>query len=1002
MPRFLFVVERNRSMNAPWAGNASQPSRWDVMVDSVIAAVNTAPVEVDFALVATDNSAQGWYQVSAFDHPDVHLTRSLITAPIHQIRTRRIANALHGVLDDYLSIGVNGQANREWRQAPFTEPCSSVEVIVITDGIGDDGDDSARNQGFDGDVMPDRICADADDCSNLSENGYTLLDDVAWLAANTDLNRRLGGVQTVRVHTILLDASTQSSTLAEDLLASTAEVSGGLYVRAEQPEDVSLGITLAMTDAMQSVLNVSAAVTAVTGHRLFRTWTEIPAGADGEVGTPLFRGHLEAFQVNNRANDPDYGAIGEEPLWDAAELLSQRRAATGAYNSYTYASADAAVHERTLFTNPAQGGVYQPRDLLPFDATRIEELGELILPGYDRNVPGTFGCPDYPRGDLDHDCDVDEHDAQLAVDFLRGVADTRFPGTSALTSRERGAWRMGGMFLSMPAFSNSHSLEYTDDVGRIAFQQKLMQRDAVVYVTSNDGFLHAFRVPLLDGDGDGWEDGNSDSFGGWELWGYIPRHLLDHESAYHDDLHSALNLILDGESYLNDGSVNLADVWMDGVPNRLDGECATADADGRIDADGCEHHRVLVASMGMGSRYHYALDVTVPTQPRFLWEWLGDRDGWRKGLGAGTPIITTVYDADSGSDVPVVIWSNGTVDADDNVPERPRWPVPSERQGNVSGVGSRWYMFNLLDPPDATFSQVGYQVDGSLSPYTRGRRDPRYVISDPAGGLFGTPAAVDYDEDGTTDALYIGSRHGTLIKVLIDHGELSPASMESIDGATGGTCVFHAAPEIQDLRDVDDDNQAVYFRPSVSRDNTGRIRVSWGTGWPGNVAEPYDTGYLYSVTDGVVPGDEWSCNASTVSSCGPAFDPYQLEPGEKLVGPVLTHAGRILFTTYVADNASEGGPACGVGHARVHALTLDDCMGGFEEGRDWGPSNFAVTDGRFVEVEGIPSRMSFANQGIYLSVVKPDGSMDAIGPIRPESPEVGADRVAFTNWRHVL
>jgi Tfp pilus tip-associated adhesin PilY1 len=408
-----------------------------------------------------------------------------------------------------------------------------------------------------------------------------------------------------------------------------------------------------------------------------------------------------------------------------------------------------------------------------------------------------------------------------------------------------------------------------------------------------------------------------------------------------------------------------------------------------------------VASICICSRNHYALDVTVPTNPRFMWEWLGDVDGWRKGLSTGTPIITTVYDAGTRSDVPVVVWSSGTLDADDNIPARPRWPVPSQRQGNISGVGARWYMFNLLNPPDQTFSQVGYEVDQSLSPYTRGRRDARYLISDAAGGLFGTPAAVDYDEDGNTDALYIGSRHGTLFKMLIDHGDLSRSAMESIDTDTGKTCVFHAPPEIVDLRDDVDDNQAVYYRPSVSRDTTGRIRVTWGTGWPGNVAEPYDTGYMYSVTDGEYAGDEWSCNESTASACGPAFDPFQLEPGEKLVGPVLTHAGRILFTTYVADNA-DAGPACGVGHARVYALTLDACLGGYQEGRDWGPSNFAVTDGRFVEVEGIPSRMSFANQGIYLSVVLPDGSMDTIGPIRPEAPELGADRVAFTNWRTVL
>jgi hypothetical protein len=1001
MPAFLFVVERNESMEERWSGNSRQPTRWDVVVDAIIASVNSAPAGSQFAVVGTDNSSRGWYRISSFDHPNVHLTRSLIASPIQFTRTRSIANAYDGVIDDYLTLGGSGNPSREWRQMPFSEPCSSIEVIVISDGAGDGDDDHARDENFTGDVMVDRICQDEHECSGLHETGITLLDDVAFRAANTDLNGFHGGSQTVRTHTILLDALTQPSTLAEALFISTAEVSGGLYTRAEQPTDVAVGISLAMTDAMQSVLNVSTATTTVVGHRMFRTWTQISGELGGERGAPLYRGHIEAFQLNNQPSDPRYGEIVGGSLWDAAELLTQRASDAGGVNSYSYHGNDPETHERTLFTNAETAGTYTPRPLIPFDSTQADEIGELMLLDYDRRTPGTFGCPDYPLHDLNQDCSVDEDDAQLAIDFLRGVPDATFAGTSVLTGRERGAWRVGGMFLSVPAFSDAHTKVFTNDQPLVAFQQKMAQLDSVLYTSSNDGFLHAFKVPFLDADEDGWEDYSADALGGWELWAYIPRHVLDRESEYHDDVHGALNLMLDGESYLNDGPINLADVWMDGVANNLDGDCTSAAADGRVDADGCEYHRVLVASMGMGSRYHYALDVTHPHEPRFLWEWIGDRDGWRKGLGTGTPVVTSVYHAESRSDVPVVLWTSGTVDADDNIPERPRWPVPSQRQGNVFGVGARWYMFDLLDPSNSAFSQVGYQVDNSLSPFTRGTRDPKYPITDPAGGLFGTPAAVDYDEDGNVDALYMGSRHGYLYKVLLRDGDYSASQLESIEEGDGSTCVFHAPAEIRDSRVAGNDDLAVYYRPSVSRDSQGRVRVSWGTGWPGNVAEPYANGYFYSVIDGESVGDEWSCQEASVSSCGPAFDPLQLDPGEKLVGQVLTYGGLVMYTTYVADNA-DSGPACGVGHTRVYAMALDDCVGGYVEGRDWGPSAYTVTDSSYVEFEGIPSSWSFANQGIYLSVVLPDGSLQSIGPIRPEPTEAAGLRVAYTNWRHVL
>ena len=1018
MPAFLFVVDLNTTMQGHWAGNPQQPTRWDVVKDAIVAAVNSAPAGIEFAVVGTDGSSTGWSRISAFDNSDLHLARTLHAAPIHFTRSGSIASAYDGVVDDYLSLSGGGRDWLNWRRMPFTESCSNVEVVIISDAqgvdrcgnrcgrcTGDRRDGSlANDERFDGDVTANGTCEDADTCELRIESGVTLLDDVAYRAANEDLNTRHSGSQTVRTHTILLDANTQGTGQTEDLFISAAEVSGGLYTRADEPADVSLGISLAMTDALQSVLNVSTAVTTVVGHRMFRTWTEIPGELDGERGSPLYRGHIEAFQLVNQPSGPRYGEILGAPLWDAAGLLSQRRAETGGTNSYVYGSTVPTQHERTVYTNDEQVGVYQPRALTPFDASRVDELGELMLEGYDRSVPGSYGCPDYPEHDLNHDCAVDEADAQLAIDFLRGVPTAEFAGTEGGTRRERGEWRIGGMFLSVPAFSDAHSRVFTNDTPMVAFQQKLAEHDSVIYVTSNDGFLHAFKVPYLDDTGDGWEDYTVDPLGGWELWSFVPRHILDHEADYHDEIHGALNLIRDGESYLNDGSVNLTDVWMDGVPNLLDAVCASADADGAVDSDGCEYHRVLVASMGMGSRYHFALDVTHPQQPRFLWEWIGDEDGWRKGLSTGTPLLATVYHAESRSDVPVVIWTGGTSDVDNNIAARPRWPSPSQRRGNHGGVGARWYMYDLLNPANSSFSQVGYRLDSGLSPYIRGNRDPRYHPSDPANGLFGTPAAVDYDEDGNVDALYMGDRHGYLYKVLLRGGDVSAPTLEGTGAEEGSTCVFHApavAPSLRELDTAFSDDQAVYYRPTVSRDNQGRVRVSWGTGWPGNVAEPYANGYFYSVTDGEQAGDEWSCNASTISTCGPAFDPLQLDAGEKLVGPPMTYGGRIMFTTYVTDNADEG-PACGVGHARIYALTLDECLGGFAEGRDWGPNAFTVTDSTYVEIEGIPSRWSFANEGIYLSVVLPDGSLESIGPIRPEPTEEGGLRVAYTNWRHVL
>ena len=1013
LPKVVFVVERNTSMLDHWYGLPGQPTRWEATLDAISAAVNSAPLEMEFAVVGTSDSGDGWVGVSPLSSSDLHLISELTRTRRPNAQSRVIASAYAGVVEDYLRSGRRRARKPGWRQPVFAETCSRVEVIVIGDGIGDASDTDAPNHRFDDDVYLGRSAG--------RESAYTLLDDVAYRAANWDLARRVDGTQTVRTHTILLEATASSGgARAEKLFASAASVGGGLYTRADRPEDVALGISLAVTDALQSSGYVHNAFTLASNHRLFRAWTEVVGPYSAEGGAPLYRGHVEAFQLVDDPADPDYGVIGDVALWDAGELLAGRAAEAGGRNSYEFHGGLPHVFERTLWTNPAHAGSTLPRSMLAFDSSEIDAIGELLFNDYGSSYGGndTDGCASPPGHDFDGDCDVEEDDAQIVVDFLRGVADAEFGTGGQSVSRPRSSWRMGGMFLGVPGFAEARPLIITDDRGFGAFLERISTLDSVLYVPSNDGFLHALKVPRLDDDGDGWEDSSTDPTGGWELWGYIPRHLLAYDSAFHADSHRAIQQLLDGELNLHDGSVNVTYAFMDGVPNLLGEDCQSATEDGRVDADGCEYHRVIVASMGLGSRYHYALDVSDPWAPRFLWEWVGDSDGWRKGLSTGEPVVAEVYEPDSDSFVQVVIWSGGTMDLDGPQNEtaikgkkwgwergrghgwgrernRSAWAGPE-----IHEPAARWYMTNLVDPADGAFSSSGYRIDPRLSAYVDGSRDPRYGAADAASGLFGTPAAVDYDGDGTVDALYIGSRHGYVFKVLLDGADFSAAHIEDIDSESPQTCVLRAPAEFPDEEDTDAQNEAVYFRPSVARDHEGRIRISFGTGWPGNLLEHQDPGRMFFLTDGEQPGDEWECAEAAESSCGPGFDPLTLAPGEKLVGPVATLDSLILYATYVTDNV-EDGAACGVGHARIYARNLADCSGGFVDGLDWGPEQLSVVDDLYVAIPGVPSRFSYSNGGTYLTVTGVDGNVESLGPIRPLPTAHLGDRQAYINWRGI-
>ncbi|MEZ4339382.1 MAG: PilC/PilY family type IV pilus protein [Sandaracinaceae bacterium] len=129
-------------------------------------------------------------------------------------------------------------------------------------------------------------------------------------------------------------------------------------------------------------------------------------------------------------------------------------------------------------------------------------------------------------------------------------------------------------------------------------------RPTVAYVGSNDGILHAFVV----------EDFTDPVRGtrytaGQELWGFVPPILVP-------KLESAAT----SHQIMLDGTPIVKDVFY----RRLPGDAP----------NGNIYHTVLIMGFRAGAPGYFALDVTDPAHPVFLWQFVGDQTG-RGGASRG-------------------------------------------------------------------------------------------------------------------------------------------------------------------------------------------------------------------------------------------------------------------------------------------------------------------------------------------------------------------------------
>jgi len=256
---------------------------------------------------------------------------------------------------------------------------------------------------------------------------------------------------------------------------------------------------------------------------------------------------------------------------------------------------------------------------------------------------------------------ADQTEAKKIIDYTNGIDQSGYRSRSATIGNTTHTWKLGDIISSTPKIQSSVRLNNYDltpptgysDVSYSLYLKSSNYSDrGMVYVGANDGMLHAFKLGLLDVSGQ-TKLKKAKLLGdpatlGQEEWAFIPKNALPYLKYLGDPDYNHI-YSLDNSVTLFDASINSptgcsSDYW----------ECDKKiefikDGNGKdttqLDTAKTSWRTILIGGMGLGGASrnyngscssttecvktpidgvgyssYFALDVTNPSSPEYLWE----------------------------------------------------------------------------------------------------------------------------------------------------------------------------------------------------------------------------------------------------------------------------------------------------------------------------------------------------------------------------------------------
>jgi type IV pilus assembly protein PilY1 len=777
------------------------------------------------------------------------------SSPAHSIDTSRTPATTTGA--DYNS--------------PADFACQKNYVVYLTDGlptsdVASNTDIAALNL-----TLP---AADRLSCTALGPNGSS--SDGKCLASLTnfmnkaDLRTGTGAPaekQNVTSYFIglgddFVDSTTSQLNAAYDYLQTAAVAGGGEAFQANDLDSLTVALNKITTNILDDASSFAAPTVGVNAFNRTRNLDELYISLFKPSTTYHWAGNVKKYklvggQLRGRTSDP---LVAGPPAVDPLDGLFKATA-----QEYWSAVVDGRdVDKGGVVSNlPAPASRHLYTYLSGSGSTDLSDIDNAISIANSTlvsdTVLGTGGAGQPTRTQL--------------IDWMHGVNVQGEVIDNVVPAARKKS--MGDPLHAQPAVVVYGGTATTPDIN-----------DAVLYVATNDGYLHAVNAST-----------------GVELWAYIPAELLgDQVSLYNDDSVPTRHYGLD-----SDIKVEKFDVDGNGI----------VDGNDKV---------VLYFGMGRGGNNYYAVDVTDKAHPKFMWT-IGSGELPGVGQTWSPPVLANVHVSGTPSQNTqrlVLIFGGGYDPAEDG----------SDISGvyNISNsVGNHVFMVDAI---------TGLKL-WSAGPST-GTDDLKLARMDHA-----IPAGItvlDLNGDGYADRMYAGDMAGQVWRfdiyngnakaTLVTGGVMASLGARDITGHPNADARrFYASPDISLV---------------ASRTIAPYLNVAIGSGYRGHPLNTAVHDRFYALRDFNISNKltQAQYNAYTVVQDSGLVDiTSTMTPtlvasdkgwmlrldqnggwvGEKVLGSATTLGGRVLFTTYTP---SAGGPSTdctpNTGTNRAYAINVVD------------------------------------------------------------------------------